>query len=111
MHSVAPQLDVLMLFGFLSAFLAIVFLIERHQTRSALFPLAACLAATAVYGFLQSAWPLGIIQMVWAAMTFRQALRRRNNRTVTLQLRAPFIAATPTVYRSESRISRLFGPM
>ena len=49
------------------------------ESRAAGFVLAfalACLASSA-YGFLQGAWPFGIVEFIWAGV----AIRRWRNRT------------------------------
>jgi hypothetical protein len=35
----------------------------------------SCLLASA-YGFLQGAWPFGVVELVWAAVAFRRWRRR-----------------------------------
>ena len=52
------------------------------EERSAAFVLAfagACLAAS-VYGFLQGAWPFGIVEIVWSGAALRRWTRRRSGR-------------------------------
>jgi len=49
------------------------------EERSSLFVLAfsgACLAAS-VYGFLQGAWPFGVVELVWSGVALRRWQRRR----------------------------------
>jgi hypothetical protein len=104
-----PQLDGVMLLGFLSAFFTMAFYINRHQSRSMMVALALSLAATAMYGFLQGAWPLGFIQAVWSVMTLRQSFKPRTNRKSTPRRRWQYANATPRPYEMESRISRMFG--
>jgi hypothetical protein len=54
------------------------------EARSAWFVLAfagACLASS-LYGFLQGAWPFGVVEAVWSAVAVRRwCLRRRAERT------------------------------
>jgi hypothetical protein len=60
------QLDGLTLFGLLSVSAMLLF--YALEDRSPLFVLAfagAC-AAGSVYGFLQGAWPFGVVEAVWA---------------------------------------------
>jgi hypothetical protein len=50
------------------------------ENRSPLFVLgfaAACLLAS-VYGFLQGAWPFGIIESIWSAVAVNRWLRLRS---------------------------------
>jgi hypothetical protein len=58
----APEMDVLMVFGFFSMFLALVFFIHHRQSRAAVMGLAVCLLATSAYGFLQGAWPIAMLR-------------------------------------------------
>jgi len=51
------------------------------EERSAAFVLAfagACMAAS-VYGFLQGAWPFGVVEIVWSGVALRRWSRRRSD--------------------------------
>jgi hypothetical protein len=51
------------------------------EKRSAWFILAfggACILASA-YGFLQGAWPFGIVEAAWAGVAFRRFLSERRD--------------------------------
>jgi hypothetical protein len=89
-----------MLFGFLSALFTLVFYLNRHQSKAIMAALAVCLVGTAIYGFLQGAWPLGLLQAAWSATALRRSFMPRSNRK-----------ARPSPIDIESRISRMFGPM
>jgi hypothetical protein len=70
-------MDALTLFGALAVSAMLVF--YALEERSAVFVLAfagACVASAA-YGFLQGAWPFGVVELVWSAI----ALRRWHVRT------------------------------
>src|ERR1700722_9955666 len=84
-HHAEPQLDSLMLFGFLAAFLTLVFYLNRHQSKAIMAALAVCSAGTALYGFLQGAWPLGLLQAAWSAIALRRSFVSRNNQTESRQ--------------------------
>ncbi|HEY8299964.1 MAG TPA: hypothetical protein VIF65_05755 [Methyloceanibacter sp.] len=61
-------MDALTLFGLLALTAMLVF--YALEDRSPWFILAlagACLLAS-VYGFLQGAWPFGLIEVIWAAV-------------------------------------------
>jgi len=71
--------DPLTVFGAVSVSAMLVF--YALESRSALFVLAfaaACLASSG-YGFLQGAWPFGVVEAVWCVV----ALRRWRQRQVT----------------------------
>jgi len=101
-HSGPPQLDGLMLFGFMAAFLTLVAGIYARQSRPGLAAFGACLTATAVYGFMQGAWPIAIVQAAWAAAVFTRSLQAKN----TVRTTAP---RRRRLYTDESRMSRMFG--
>jgi hypothetical protein len=101
----ALQLDGLMFFGFLSAFFTLAFYFSRHCSRSCMVAFAISLASTAVYGFLQGAWPLGAIQIAWCAITLWQLLKPGSGRAWSRPRRWRVVQATP------ERISRMFGPL
>ena len=65
-------MDLLDLFGLSAVTLMLVF--YALEERSHWFVLAfsgACVLGSA-YGFLQGAWPFGLIEAVWAAIAFRR---------------------------------------
>lgn len=65
-------MDLLTAFGALSVGAMLVFYALEH--RSAGFVLAfagACLASSA-YGFLQGAWPFGVVELVWSGVALRR---------------------------------------
>jgi hypothetical protein len=105
-----PQMDGLMLFGFLAAIATLACYASRHQSWSVVVVLAMCLAADAVYGFLQGAWPLGLIQGVGSVMTLQRWYSKKN--IGKHNNRSSLIAADSShhPWESESRVSRLFGP-
>ena len=104
-HQPSPQLDALLLFGFMAAFFALACYPYRHHSRSMMLALAVFLAATAAYGFLQGAWPLGIIQAAWSAATFRNAFKTRRIRTPNRHQRPGAMQV------SSERLTRMFGPI
>lgn len=65
-------MDALAVFG--AAAVSIMLLCYALEARSSWFVLAfagACLASSA-YGFLQGAWPFGVVEVIWAAVAFRR---------------------------------------
>jgi hypothetical protein len=71
-------MDALTLFGALSVSAMLAF--YALEARSAVFVLAfaaACLTSSA-YGFLQGAWPFGVVELAWSGIALRRwHLRRR----------------------------------
>jgi len=65
-------MDVLTLFGVLAVTSMLVF--YALESRAPIFVLAfsgACLVSS-VYGFLQGAWPFGVVEIVWAGVAWRR---------------------------------------
>jgi len=102
-HEQPPsEMDRLMVFGFLAAFATLVVGLHVRQSRSALAAFAVCLTATAVYGFMQGAWPLGFVQGVWAATAFVRWWQGK-------KVPARVDALRRQIRVDESRMSRMFG--
>jgi hypothetical protein len=97
-----PQLDVLMLFGFLCALATLVCYLEQSRSRSFILALAICSALLAAFAFLKDAWPVGIVELIWSATTVRRWWTV--DRSVPSRSRKPSLNSWP----AESRISRLF---
>lgn len=71
-------MDPLTLFGALAVSAMLLF--YALEARSAWFVLAfagACLASSA-YGFLQGAWPFGVVELVWSVVALRRWQSRRS---------------------------------
>jgi hypothetical protein len=72
-------MDVLTLFGVVAVTAMLIFYaVEDHSAWFILAFAGACVLAS-VYGFLQGAWPFGIIEAIWAAV----AVHRWRTRTLT----------------------------
>jgi uncharacterized RDD family membrane protein YckC len=72
-------MDALSLFGLAAVIAMLVF--YTVEDRSAWFSLAfagAC-ALGAIYGFLQGAWPFGLVETVWAAVAINKWRVRMQN--------------------------------
>lgn len=66
-------MDPLTLFGAVTVSAMLLF--YALEARSAAFVLAfagACLASSA-YGFLQGAWPFGVVELVWSLVALRRS--------------------------------------
>lgn len=44
------------------------------------FALSCCLGS--IYGFLQGAWPFGVVEAIWAVVAARRWIRRRGTPSV-----------------------------
>jgi hypothetical protein len=108
-HAAAvPQLDHLMLFGFLSAFAAAACCIYRHESRNSMFAFAAALAAASVYGFLDGAWPMGILSAALALDATRQGLHIKSANPRRTQFRAGCLP-TLNLETRQARFREVFG--
>jgi hypothetical protein len=70
-------MDPLTIFGALSVSAMLLF--YALEARSAWFVLTfagACLASSA-YGFLQGAWPFGVVELIWSVVALRRWIARR----------------------------------
>src|SRR5581483_7474320 len=59
------------MFGFVSAFFAVVFLGYRHQLRTKIPVVAISMACCAAYGFMHGVWPLGFCLIAVAISQLR----------------------------------------
>jgi hypothetical protein len=97
-------MDVLTFFGLAAVTAMLVF--YALENRSPWFSLAfagAC-ALGSIYGFLQGAWPFGIVEAIWALVA---ANRWRVRKHVAWEFAAPIAAST----LSRSRRSKLEIPV
>ncbi|MGK6320997.1 hypothetical protein [Sphingomonas sp. DT-204] len=70
-------MDLLTLFGLAAVTAMLVcYALEARSAWWTLAFAAACLLGSA-YGFLQGAWPFGLVELVWAGVAFRKWLGRR----------------------------------
>lgn len=69
-------LDPLSLFGLVAVTAMLVCYAMEDRSRWFVLGFAASCALGSVYGFLQGAWPFGIVEAVWAGVAARRWLRR-----------------------------------
>jgi hypothetical protein len=74
------QLDGLTLFGLFSLSAMLVFYALEHRSHWFVLAFAGGCVAASVYGFLQGAWPFGVVELIWAAIAFRRWLALRQAR-------------------------------
>lgn len=73
-------MDALTLFGLFSVTAMLVFYaLEDRGTGYILAFAAACVAAS-TYGFLQGAWPFGVVEAVWSLIAVRRWIERTRSR-------------------------------
>jgi hypothetical protein len=70
-------MDLLTAFGaFAVAAMMVFYALEERSSVFVLAFAAACLAASA-YGFMQGAWPFGVVELVWSGVALRRWWQRR----------------------------------
>ncbi len=70
------RLDLLDVFGMVSVSAMLVFYWLEERSRWFTLAFAAACLSGSMYGFLQGAWPFGIVEAVWAAVAVRKWARR-----------------------------------
>jgi len=97
-------MDLLTLYGLISVVLMLVF--YAVEDRSAWFILAfagACLMAS-TYGFIQGAWPFGMVEAIWSLIAVRRWRSRRfsNLGRESNKCQPPLIAVRGSETRSQT---------
>ena len=69
-------MDALTLFGLLAVTAMLVFYALEDRDRRYVLAFAGACGLASVYGFLQGAWPFGIIEAIWAGVAVRRWQRR-----------------------------------
>ena len=73
-------MDGLTVFGTLAvAAMLLLYTVEERSPWFVLAFAAACLASS-VYGFLQGAWPFGVVELIWSGVAVRRWWGRRQRR-------------------------------
>lgn len=75
-------MDLLTLYGAAAVTAMLVcYALERRSAHFVLAFAAACLASAA-YGFLQGAWPFGVVESIWSVVALRRWWHRRGSEHV-----------------------------
>ena len=61
-------MDGLTLFGFVSVAVMLMFYTLEDRSAWLVLAFAAACAMASVYGFLQGAWPFGVVEAIWAGV-------------------------------------------
>ena len=73
-------MDTLSLFGFGAiSFMLLCYLLEDRSPWWTLAFAAGCLASSA-YGFLQGAWPFGLVELIWTGVALHRWSQRMRKR-------------------------------
>jgi hypothetical protein len=65
-------MDALTLFGLVSVTAMLIFYALEDRSPSYVLAFAGACALGSVYGFLQGAWPFGLVEAVWSAIAVRR---------------------------------------
>jgi hypothetical protein len=69
--------DPLTLFGAVAVTAMLVFYALESRSAHFVFAFAAACLASSCYGFLQGAWPFGVVEAVWSLVALRRWWHRR----------------------------------
>ncbi len=70
-------MDLLTLFGLITVIAMLVFYALEERSHWYILAFAVTCALASVYGFLQGAWPFGIVEVAWVAVALRRWWSRR----------------------------------
>ena len=65
-------MDLLTAFGLLAVTLMLVSYALEHRSHWFVLLFASACALGSIYGFLQGAWPFGVVEAIWAAVAGRR---------------------------------------
>lgn len=71
------MLDLLTLYGAFAVTAMVVFYAVEHRSSAFILAFAAACLAASVYGFLQGAWPFGVVEVVWSGVAVRRWYNQR----------------------------------
>jgi len=69
-------LDALTLFGLLAVSAMLLFYALEDRSPWFVFAFAIACALASVYGFMQGAWPFGVIEVIWAVIALVRFRKR-----------------------------------
>ena len=69
-------MDPLTLFGLFAVAAMLVCYALEDRSHWFIFAFAAACALGSIYGFLQGAWPIGLVEAVWAVVALRRWIAR-----------------------------------
>ena len=70
-------MDALTLFGSTAVTAMLICYALEDRSRTFILAFAASCVFGSVYGFLQGAWPFGVLEAIWSLVAVRRWLRRR----------------------------------
>jgi hypothetical protein len=73
-------MDALTVFGLLSVGAMLLFYALEARGPHYVLAFAAACALSAAYGFLQGAWPFGLVETIWTAVALRRWAKATSSR-------------------------------
>ena len=70
-------MDGLTLFGLFAVTAMLVSYAAEESSHWFILAFAAACALGSIYGFLQGAWPFGLVEAIWAVVALRRWMQRR----------------------------------
>ena len=70
-------MDLLTAYGAIAVTAMLVFYALEGRSPTFVLAFAVACVASSAYGFLQGAWPFGVVELVWSAVAFRRWWVRR----------------------------------
>jgi hypothetical protein len=70
-------MDALTLFGLFAVTAMLVFYALEERSHHAILGFALGCGLGSAYGFLQGAWPFGVVEAIWAVVALRRWFRAR----------------------------------
>jgi len=72
-------MDSLTLFGLLAVTLMLTFYALEGRNPAYILAFAVVCALASIYGFLQGAWPFGVIEAIWAVVAIHRWRKKSND--------------------------------
>ena len=72
------MMDGLSLFGLLAVTAMLTFYALEDQSPWFVLAFAGACALASIYGFLEGAWPFGVVEAIWAGVAVQRWLKRSN---------------------------------
>ena len=72
-------MDALTIFGLVAVTLMLVTYALEQRSPLYILAFAGACGLGSAYGFLQGAWPFGVVEAIWAGVAFRRWLRARSS--------------------------------
>jgi hypothetical protein len=73
-------MSLLSLFGLLAVILMLVFYTLENRSHWFILGFSFACGLGSIYGFLQGAWPFGIVEGIWAIVAFKKWISAKNYR-------------------------------